>query len=86
MPNKNSQFNGLGSERFKIFLDNLAHKLLEGNADQSEQELSNDSMFALAPRKEAIVPKTALNLVTITSGIIFGASAVLLGARYFKKR
>ncbi|KAK5788083.1 hypothetical protein VI817_009041 [Penicillium citrinum] len=86
MPDKNSQYTGLGSERFKLFLDNLAYKHFEENTDQSEQELSNDSMFALAPRKEAIVPKTALNLVTITSGIIFAASTFLLGARYFKTR
>jgi hypothetical protein len=86
MPDKNSQYTGLGSERFKLSLDNLAHKHVEENADQSEQELFNDSMFALAPSKVAIAPKTAFSLVTITSGIIIGVSAVLLGARYFKTR
>ncbi|OQE23608.1 hypothetical protein PENSTE_c008G03799, partial [Penicillium steckii] len=80
VPDKNCQLTGLESERFEIFLNNLTHKHLEGKAGQSEQELFNDSMFPLAPRKVAIVPKAAFSLVIITSGIIFGASAVLLGA------
>ncbi|KAK4865337.1 hypothetical protein LT330_009448 [Penicillium expansum] len=86
VPNQNSQFTGLASERLNLFLNNIVHRHLEENAGQSEQELFNDSIFALALRKIALVPKTAFSLVTTISGIIFSLSALLLGAWYFIAR
>lgn len=80
MPDKNSQFTGLVSERFKLFLNNLVHNHLGQNAYQSDTELINDSMVALAPRNIALLSRTAFSLVTIISGVIIGVSAVFLGA------
>ena len=83
VPVEDSQFTGVLSERLTHFLSNIAHENPGQSANQSEIELSNDSVISLPLSKAALVLKLTFSLVTIGFAILFGVSATFLGVWYF---
>lgn len=83
VPVEDSQFTGILLDRLTHFLSNIAHEDPGQSANQSEIELSNDSVISLPLSKAALVLKLNFSLVTIGFAILFGVSATVLGVWYF---
>ncbi|CAG8252609.1 unnamed protein product [Penicillium salamii] len=83
VPIEDSQFIRILSNRLIHFLSNITHENPRQSANQSEIELSNDSMISLPLSKAAFILKLIFCLVTIGFAILFRVSATFLGVWYF---